>query len=75
VSQVTRQKRKKASRAFRCYEVRMNCGCCTDVLKFRNDAAFEAAMRDAGLTTDATITDDAGVRHRGIDTFYGGVLS
>lgn len=73
MSKVTRQKRKKANKALRCYEVRMHCGCCTEVLKFRNDAALEAAMRVAGLTSRATITDDAGVTHEGIDTFYGGV--
>jgi hypothetical protein len=73
MSQLTRQKRKKANKAMRCYEVRMACGCCTEALKFRNDAAFEAAMRAAGLTSSAAITDDAGVRHEGIDTFYGGI--
>lgn len=73
MTQMTRQKRNKAKKALRCYEVRMTCGCCTEVLKFRSDAAFEAAMRAAGLTSSATITDDAGVRHDGIDTFYGGI--
>lgn len=48
-----------------------DCGCCTIGMKFKNDESVKAAFAAAGLTNGAEITDDDGVRHEGIDTFYG----
>jgi hypothetical protein len=50
---------------------RCDCGCCTATMRFKNKAAVEEAFAKAGLVNSATIVDDKGVVHEGIDTFYG----
>lgn len=51
--------------------VKLDCGCCTDELKFASVEAAEAAFSKAGLGNSVDITDDAGVCHTKLDTFYG----
>lgn len=48
-----------------------NCGCCTEEMYFRDFAAAKAAFEKVGLSNSATIVDDEGTEHTGIDTFYG----
>lgn len=69
-----RQKRaqqKQRAKAMQSFFVKRSCGCCTDELKFESEANVIAAFSKAGLSSSVTIVDDAGVRHDGIDTFYG----
>lgn len=47
------------------------CGCCTTEMQFRDEESANTAFASAGLESCATITDDAGVVHNEIDTFYG----
>jgi hypothetical protein len=53
------------------YEVQLTCGCCYGVLYFKSDKNAEAAMREAGLSVWATVTDDSGQVTEDVDTFYG----
>lgn len=53
------------------YGMRYDCGCCHAQLRFESDERAEAALHAAGLRNGATIVDDAGETHRGLDTFYG----
>jgi hypothetical protein len=48
-----------------------DCGCCETTMHFFGDESAKAAFDKAGLRNMATIVDDAGTEHRGIDTFYG----
>ena len=56
---------------FRKYEVSLSCGCCTEILFFKDDTSALEAMKNAGLDIDATIIDQANIVHDNIDTFYG----
>lgn len=56
---------------FRKYEASLSCGCCTDILLFKDDESVLCAMREAGLDSCATIVDQAGNTHNNVDTFYG----
>lgn len=49
----------------------LNCGCCDTTMQFHSQESAQAAFSAAGMTTGASITDDAGEVHEGIDTFYG----
>jgi hypothetical protein len=49
----------------------MSCGCCIDALSFNDENSLFDALDKVGLTTSGTITDDAGIVHKHIDTFYG----
>jgi len=51
--------------------VRQVCGCCIDQLQFENEESAHKAFASAGLGNGVEITDDAGVKHSGLDTFYG----
>lgn len=51
--------------------VRSDCGCCTAELQFESVESATAAFQKAGLGNGVVITDDAGARHEGLDTFYG----
>ncbi len=56
------------------YRVTMaaGCGCClVEEMLFRSIARAQAAIGACGWTSSGTIRDDAGVTHRGLDTFYG----
>lgn len=53
------------------YRMLRNCGCCYEILFFKNDESANAAVEAAGLTVDATIVDDKGEASEDIDTFYG----
>jgi hypothetical protein len=50
---------------------KLDCGCCTTELRFLDEEAAVRAFAGAGLGNGMTITDDAGVTHTGLDTFYG----
>lgn len=52
-------------------KARRNCGCCEETLRFTDKQSAVAAFRTAGLDSSATIVDDAGDVHQGVDTFYG----
>lgn len=48
-----------------------DCGCCYEEMQFESAESAAAAFQQAGLGNGIVIVDDAGVRHEGIDTFYG----
>ena len=48
-----------------------DCGCCFATMHFKSLEAVEQAFAKVGLCNGAVITDDEGVIHEGIDTFYG----
>lgn len=56
---------------FQTFYAKKCCGCCTAKMQFRDEAAIVSAFKKAGLDAAATITDDAGVEHEEVDTFYG----
>lgn len=66
-----RAARREAAIAPFVVTARRDCGCCQDTLRFASKQSAVAAFREAGFSSSATITDDAGEVHQGIDTFYG----
>jgi len=54
---------------------KLSCGCCTEELEFNDIQSAQEAFSGAGLTSTGKITDDAGVEHNNIDTFYGFTMS
>jgi hypothetical protein len=48
-----------------------DCGCCTVEMQFNSMSAARRAFARVGLGNGMKIRDDAGVLHKGIDTFYG----
>lgn len=48
-----------------------DCGCCATTMRFFSKDSANRAFAKAGLSNSATITDDKGTVHEGIDTFYG----
>lgn len=48
-----------------------DCGCCYEEMHFKDLESANKVFREAGLQNGATIKDDEGVEHTGIDTFYG----
>lgn len=48
-----------------------DCGCCATTMRFFDKKSATEVFVKAGLQNSATITDDHGVVHEGIDTFYG----
>lgn len=40
-------------------------------MKFHNEESAQQAFSKAGLSSSATIVDDEGTVHEGVDTFYG----
>lgn len=46
------------------------CGCCDVEMLFRSRESAMTAFEKAGLA-HTSITDDTGVVHEGVDTFYG----
>jgi hypothetical protein len=61
------KKRVKWIKVFAQYD----CGCCTAEMKFKSLESAEKAFAKAGMGNGMEITDDAGEKHEGIDTFYG----
>lgn len=56
---------------FETFYAKMCCGCCTVMLRFKDEEAIGRAFMKAGLDVAATIVDDAGIVHEEVDTFYG----
>jgi hypothetical protein len=52
------------------FYAKRGCGCCTAKMMFKDERSIREAFKRAGLSF-ADITDDSGVTHREIDTFYG----
>lgn len=50
------------------------CGCCTTKMLFNSEESAAVAFRRAGLSNSASIVDDVGEEHEGIDTFFGFTL-
>jgi hypothetical protein len=48
-----------------------DCGCCEIEMAFTSAESVMRAFVRAGLSSSATIVDDKGAVHEGIDTFYG----
>lgn len=48
-----------------------DCGCCTTEMQFESEAGAQAVFAKVGPGNGMVITDDAGVMHEGLDTFYG----
>lgn len=40
-------------------------------MKFRDDTSISEAFKKVGLEAHVDITDDVGVTHKEVDTFYG----
>lgn len=55
--------------------VKLDCGCCTDELRFKDKESAQKAFEKAGLGNGVSIVDDDGVEHTGLDTFYGFSMS
>jgi hypothetical protein len=53
------------------FEMAANCGCCTVKMAFESEERLLAAFKKQGLTVYGKVTDDEGVEHEEIDTFYG----
>lgn len=53
------------------FYVKLDCGCCTVKMMFKDEQSIRKAFRAAGLQSSVDITDDAGVTHLDVDTFYG----
>ena len=51
--------------------VQLSCGCCDAEVQFLSEERIAAAFTAAGLSSTATITDDAGEEIGSVDTFYG----
>ena len=51
--------------------VKNDCGCCTSEMQFESVESAAAAFQRAGLGNGVVITDDEGIQHEGLDTFYG----
>lgn len=66
-----RAARKEARLAPYVVTAQLGCGCCNTTMRFENKQSAVQAFREAGLTSMATIVDDTGTRHEGVDTFYG----
>lgn len=52
------------------YLAQKPCGCCDEVLYFRNDEEASEAFRKVGFT-HGEVVDSLGIKHESIDTFYG----
>ncbi len=54
------------------YRVQHSCGCCFEEVVFENSENIQKAIdRAGGLSSSASITDDAGNTYDDIDLFYG----
>lgn len=53
------------------FYVKLCCGCCTAKMMFKDEESIRKAFKRAGLQSFVDITDDAGVTHSEVDTFYG----
>jgi hypothetical protein len=53
------------------FVAQLSCGCCFTEMSFRSKKSAETAFQKAGLNLEATIVDDKGKVHEGVDTFYG----
>lgn len=54
------------------YVMLCDCGCCEDdQIFFESDALAEAAVQEIGLQNGAVLVDALGVKHEGLDSFYG----
>lgn len=56
---------------LKAYKVQLACSCCDATVYFSSDEAIEAAFARAGLSSVATIVDEAGQVVEEVDTFYG----
>lgn len=57
------------------YQMMQDCGCCYAELEFASNETAATAVNKVALMNGAVITDDAGIVHEGLDTFYGIWLS
>jgi hypothetical protein len=48
-----------------------DCGCCSTEMKFKDEESAARAFNEVGFGNGMTVTDDEGIAHDGIDTFYG----
>lgn len=54
------------------YVMCLDCGCCEDdQIFFNSDAEAQEAVSKVGLQNGAVLIDSLGVRHEGLDSFYG----
>jgi hypothetical protein len=51
--------------------IKQCCGCCESTLRFKTEAAFLEQWSKLELTVSGAITDDEGITHKSLDTFYG----
>lgn len=58
-------------KSVKTFFAKASCGCCEVEMQFESAEAASAAFHKAGLDSTATIVDDAGTEHTGVDTFYG----
>lgn len=72
--QLKKEKRREHRGTIAVY-AKCDCGCCTAEMRFTSAKTAAEAFAKAGLQNSATIVDDKGTTHEGIDTFYGFSLS
>ncbi len=68
---IEKKEERNRNRGYVLLESVYDCGCCYAKMRFKSIASAEKAFKEAGLDLSATIIDDAGDKHEGIDTFYG----
>jgi hypothetical protein len=66
-----REQERKWAKGYIVVHARLVCGCCTAKMRFQSQEAASAAFAKVGLKNEATIKDDSGETHEGVDTFYG----
>lgn len=71
-----RQESKKVLRAqghrrLKSFFIKQDCGCCTAEVQFESEDRLKEELTKLGLCNGGVLVDDAGVRHEGLDTFYG----
>ena len=68
--QIKKEKRQKNRGTIPVWAV-CDCGCCYAEMRFFSKKTAEDALKNVGLGNSVAITDDKGVVHEGLDTFYG----
>ena len=63
--------RAQGVKRLKTFYLKQDCGCCTSAVQFASEEALQAALTKLGLCNGGVLVDDAGVKHEGLDTFYG----
>jgi hypothetical protein len=56
---------------LRRFFARASCGCCEIEMSFENEDRIREVFDKTEVSSSGVIVDDQGVRHEGVDLFYG----